>query len=1091
MFGRPLVKTNVRVVRGPDWPAGHDDDGGEGGIGTVTDVDEGLDTVYVAWDCGRSGKYVCEPGERHSLRVYNNAGANTYHEYVTCDGCLAEPIRGIRWRCLDCENYDLCTSCYMDGQHESNHGFVRVTNQASCGIPVPVRKGARTVGARGFLPGTLVTICRDNEEMTGEITHVSSSGDATVKLDGSSTVEEFNVYEKRDADSKISLKEHKEHPVFIQHLPLLGDDPDIHPGDRVVVCLPAEEFERLQRLHSSKWNTNMMETLGHIGIVFEVRRYTCIVAFGNGSRYFFNPEVCTKLREFKKLDIVQITDDEETLQRMQQAYGLEKGRLVNWLGREVQVRKVHVDGRLSVRLGTDVDIHPACVKFVRNANVEECTNVEAEATASREKSSKKSSDGGSSSDDDGDIDVDDEKTKLLFDAVRSGNQDVVRDMLAADPTLVKAKRHGAGAIHYAASRSEVALKMLIEAGADTNMKDKKGSAPLHYATEADESECIRLLLDNQAEVNATNHRKVTSLHVTATNGYDEVARILLQAGADVNAQENQKLTSFHLAAVKGFVECARVYIEFGCDINVQDKHGDTPAHDAIRTDSAVFDIILKEEKFDPSIENKKGFNLIHYAALRGKAAPLAKLLDRAPALINLQRDDGHTAIHIAAYNGHLDCVKTLLEHNCDPDLKNTTGETALYLAVKKGHAEEVESLLAAAADVNIPAKDGNTCLHTAAILSNDSSSTVSETATLRELKTKYRKYGVTTSAVALVCLLTERGADITARNKQDKTPLSLLGDDIQTLLQKMAAGESIDFEPTQTLQRIDSVEGQATIIEGLSRISVGEIRMEELIGTGSFGDVHKAKWRGTNVAVKTIQIDEELRERVEQQLSVHRQTTHPNIVELMALSYNPAKSEIIIVMEFIDGQNLHELIFFSEDEDEIDLSKADKISIAQQICQAINFIHQSRILHLDIKPSNILIESKDKKPHLSDIGLAHINYTSDTLESSFGFRGTPYYVPPEAVDPSVEDKVKFSPAYDIWSLGGALLEMFTEKRLWGDDMEGAYLMVTLMTGEARPPVLDNADQRLKEILEPCFSIEPKKRPTASQLLEQFQKLRPT
>ena len=48
------------------------------------------------------------------------------HVHVLCDGCGQDPIVGMRWHCLGCPNFDLCTTCYMTDQHNLHHPFERI-----------------------------------------------------------------------------------------------------------------------------------------------------------------------------------------------------------------------------------------------------------------------------------------------------------------------------------------------------------------------------------------------------------------------------------------------------------------------------------------------------------------------------------------------------------------------------------------------------------------------------------------------------------------------------------------------------------------------------------------------------------------------------------------------------------------------------------------------------------------------------------------------------------------------------------------------------------------------------------------------------
>lgn len=100
------------------------------------------------------------------------------------------------------------------------------------------------------------------------------------------------------------------------------------------------------------------------------------------------------------------------------------------------------------------------------------------------------------------------------------------------------------------------------------------------------------------------------------------------------------------------------------------------------------------------------------------------------------------------------------------------------------------------------------------------------------------------------------------------------------------------------------------------------------MGSGSYGTVYKGKWLGTDVAIKQIKIRNaaRLKTTVNQEVQVHSLATHPNIVQLMAISY--AKNEIYLISELIQGQNLEDLIF---DDGTSFLVKCDKFGIAKQL----------------------------------------------------------------------------------------------------------------------------------------------------------------
>lgn len=53
------------------------------------------------------------------------------HDGTMCDTCRQQPIIGIRWKCAECTNYDLCTTCYHGDKHHLRHRFYRITTPGS------------------------------------------------------------------------------------------------------------------------------------------------------------------------------------------------------------------------------------------------------------------------------------------------------------------------------------------------------------------------------------------------------------------------------------------------------------------------------------------------------------------------------------------------------------------------------------------------------------------------------------------------------------------------------------------------------------------------------------------------------------------------------------------------------------------------------------------------------------------------------------------------------------------------------------------------------------------------------------------------
>ncbi len=130
------VEVGLRVIRGPDWSWG-DQDGGEGGVGTVVEVRRAADpegTAYVQWDGGHRSNYRVGHQGRHDLRTLDGAPCGVRHPVeVVCHGCGDAGFFGLRWKCSECANLDLCGRCYGEGRHDLGHRFRRYDCASSGG----------------------------------------------------------------------------------------------------------------------------------------------------------------------------------------------------------------------------------------------------------------------------------------------------------------------------------------------------------------------------------------------------------------------------------------------------------------------------------------------------------------------------------------------------------------------------------------------------------------------------------------------------------------------------------------------------------------------------------------------------------------------------------------------------------------------------------------------------------------------------------------------------------------------------------------------------------------------------------------------
>ncbi|XP_058769088.1 LEAF RUST 10 DISEASE-RESISTANCE LOCUS RECEPTOR-LIKE PROTEIN KINASE-like 2.5 [Vicia villosa] len=170
------------------------------------------------------------------------------------------------------------------------------------------------------------------------------------------------------------------------------------------------------------------------------------------------------------------------------------------------------------------------------------------------------------------------------------------------------------------------------------------------------------------------------------------------------------------------------------------------------------------------------------------------------------------------------------------------------------------------------------------------------------------------------------------------------------------------------------------------------------LGQGGFGSVYKGKLRDErDVAVKVLSESKGNGEDFINEVASISRTSHVNIVRLLGFCLDGSKKALIY--EFMSNGSLEKFIYVEKNPLKGDHQLNCKIQydIAVGVARGLEYLHRgcnTRILHFDIKPHNILLD-EDLCPKISDFGLAKICLKNESIVSVFGARGTPGYIAPE------------------------------------------------------------------------------------------------
>ncbi|XP_052198844.1 serine/threonine-protein kinase CTR1-like isoform X2 [Diospyros lotus] len=263
-------------------------------------------------------------------------------------------------------------------------------------------------------------------------------------------------------------------------------------------------------------------------------------------------------------------------------------------------------------------------------------------------------------------------------------------------------------------------------------------------------------------------------------------------------------------------------------------------------------------------------------------------------------------------------------------------------------------------------------------------------------------------------------------------------------------------------------------------ISWSELILKKKIGSGSFGTVHLAEWRGSDVAVKIlIEQDfhaEHFREFL-REVAIMKSLRHPNIVLFMGAVTQPPN--LSIVTEYLSRGSLYELLQMCAAG--IELNDKRCLNMAYDVAQGMNYLHQHKppIVHRDLKSPNLLVDSK-YTVKVCDFGLSRSK--ARTFLSSKTAAGTPEWMAPEVLrdEPSNEKS-------DVYSFGVILWELVTLQQPWRN-LNPAQVVAAVGFKGMRLQIPSEVNPHVADLIEACWAHEPSRRPSFSTIMSLLQRL---
>ena len=264
---------------------------------------------------------------------------------------------------------------------------------------------------------------------------------------------------------------------------------------------------------------------------------------------------------------------------------------------------------------------------------------------------------------------------------------------------------------------------------------------------------------------------------------------------------------------------------------------------------------------------------------------------------------------------------------------------------------------------------------------------------------------------------------------------------------------------------------------------LGDYELLEEVGRGAQGVVFRARQKSLNrtVALKVISLGQWASKahlkRFRREAEAAAGLEHPGIVPIHEVGERDGSC--YFSMQFIEGGQLDEVVR------RVPMSIRQVAELITKVARTVQYAHEHGILHRDIKPGNILLDTKGE-PHLTDFGLARLIESESTITRTMDVLGTPSYMAPEQ---ALGNNVAVSSMTDVYGVGAVFYQLLTGQPPFAGGATYETIKLLLDTEPRQPRLLNpKIDRDLSTICLKCLEKDPKQRySSALQLAEDLER----
>src|SRR5207249_5916352 len=251
---------------------------------------------------------------------------------------------------------------------------------------------------------------------------------------------------------------------------------------------------------------------------------------------------------------------------------------------------------------------------------------------------------------------------------------------------------------------------------------------------------------------------------------------------------------------------------------------------------------------------------------------------------------------------------------------------------------------------------------------------------------------------------------------------------------------------------------------------LGDYELLEEIGRGGQGVVFRARQKSLNrtVALKVISLGQWASKahlkRFRREAEAAASLDHPCIMPIYEVGERDGSC--YFSMKFVEGGQLDEVTRHTP----MPIRRA--VELIVEVARTVHYAHEHGILHRDIKPGNILLDTKGE-PHLTDFGLARLVESESSVTHTLDVLGTPSYMAPEQ---AVGNNAAVSSVTDVYGLGAVLYQLLTGQPPFAGGTTYETIRLLCETEPRNPRVLNpKLDRDLSTTCLKCLEKDPKRR----------------